>query len=493
MRSLFFTARLVSDAVISERSATAGGHTSLDYLPGATLLGAAAARLYKDNPAVAYSLFHSGAVRFGNAYPLTHDNRPTLPVPLCWHLPKGKETEDLTQACNLIHVPDEQFEAWDNRGEQQKQLRGGYVSPDGKKLSPERNYRIKTAVNRDRQGMADDAQLFGYQSLAAGTCWYFRVDFDDGIDPQLVGQVGDALCGAIRVGRSRSAEYGLLAISSSEKEPLQFAPTAGERLLLYCLSDLALTDRQTGAPILVPEPGVLQLDSATFNPARSYLRTRSYAPFNSTRKRFDLERQVIAKGSVLVYDRPGGFGAGELQQLQQRLACGIGSYRQDGLGQLLVNPPFLAEVSFAGFAAPALAPPPAAEPQRLPPLAGWLGAKAAQRSEEAAVVKQVDDWIRELAGDRCPKNSQWGQLRTIAVQGKDLDEIKSRLTKLCDAGVSQKQWARQVKGRTLQGSYRDFIFKTVLDGSLSQVRKRLYLLGNRLPRLNNQRSNGGDQ
>lgn len=493
MKTVHFTARLLSDAVISERSATIGGHRCLDYLPGAVLLGAAAASLYHQNPEAAFLLFHSGKVRFGNAYPLSPDNQPTLPVPLCWHLPKGQEAADISQASNLIHATAEQFEAWDAQGEQQKQLRTGYVGPAGRKISPSRNYRLKTAINREQQGMAEEAHLFGYQSLAAGTCWYFSVSFDDGLEARLVEQVAGALSGVIRVGRSRSAEYGLLAVSRSEADPLAMQPEAGEQLLLYCLSDLALTDRQTGAPVLAPEPGVLQLDGITFNPGRSYLRTRSYAPFNSTRKRFDLERQVIVKGSVLVYERPGGFSVAELQQLQQRLACGIGSYRQDGLGQLLVNPPFLADASFAGFTASVLAPPPAAQPQQLPPLVDWLGAKAAQRSEEAAAVKQVDDWIRELISDRCPKNSQWGQLRSIAVQGKDQADIKAKLTKLCAEGVSQKRWAKQVKGRTIRTSYRDFILETVLDGSLSQVRKRLYLLGNRLPRLSNQRSNGGDQ
>ena len=496
MKTLHFTARLLADAVISERAATTGGHRTLDYIPGATLLGAAAAQLYKKNQAASFQLFHSGKVRFGNAYPLSPTNLPTLPVPLCWHLPKGAEDSDYKNARNLVHASKEQFDEWDNRGEQQKQLRSGFFSPAGEKVTPSKNYRLKTAIDRTKLGMADEAQLFGYQSLAAGTGWYFSICFDDDLDQQLVNQAADAICGTIRVGRSRSAEYGLLAVHRTEMAPLQVPPASGDRLILYCFSDLALTDRLTGMPTLIPDPAAhFGLAEGAFNAGRSYIRARNYAPFNSTRKRFDLERQVIARGSVLVFERSGGYGLDELQQLQQRLAAGIGSHRQDGLGQILVNPPFLAGFDFQPFEAQALTSPALASAQPLPPLAGWLGTRAAERAEEAAAVKEVDGWIRQLVKGPCPKNSQWGQLRTIAVQAKDLADIEQQLIKLCCGGVSKKQWDKSVKIGGSKPTYQQFILETVCgkDTSLALVRKRLYLLGNRLPRLSNQTGNGGDQ
>src|SRR5579885_854668 len=57
---------LLDDVALSERAASAGPHLGLDYIPGATLLGAAARRLYdslsRDD---AFLAFHSGKVRFG--------------------------------------------------------------------------------------------------------------------------------------------------------------------------------------------------------------------------------------------------------------------------------------------------------------------------------------------------------------------------------------------------------------------------------------------
>jgi CRISPR-associated protein Csx10 len=496
MTTLNFTARLLSDAVISERAATTGGHNSLDYIPGATLLGAVAAQLYNRDHAAAFQLFHSGKVRFGNAYPLSSANQPTIPVPLCWHLPKGAEAPDFRKIHNLIHATEKQFEEWDNRGEQQKQLRSGYLSPTGEKVAPAKNYRLKTALDRSNMGLAKEAHLFGYQSLASGSCWYFSIDFDDSLEPSLVTQVADALNGTIRVGRSRSAEYGILAVNRIETAPMQMQPVAGEQLTLYCLSDLALSDIQTGTPTFIPDPaGHLGLSDSSFSPGRSYIRIRSYAPFNTTRKCFDIERQVIAKGSVLVFTRTGGYSLHELQQLQQRLAAGIGSHRQDGLGRILVNPQFLAGFGFQPFEAQTIASPPSPASEPLPPVAAWLGSRSAERAEEAETIRQVDGWIRELIKGQCPKNSQWGQLRNIAVQLKELAEIKQRIEKLCSDGVSQKQWEKPV---TISGSrtkYRQFIQETVLanDATLAQVRKRLYLLGNRLPRLRDQNENGGDQ
>ena len=72
MRRLRFNALLKSDTVISERSATAGGHACLDYLPGACFLGACASALYRElgqrwlpSEAVSYSTKLIGWVEIG--------------------------------------------------------------------------------------------------------------------------------------------------------------------------------------------------------------------------------------------------------------------------------------------------------------------------------------------------------------------------------------------------------------------------------------------
>lgn len=57
---------LIDELVLSERSATLGGHRGLDYIPGAALLGAAAQRLYgklATGPCLAGLPFRQGPVR----------------------------------------------------------------------------------------------------------------------------------------------------------------------------------------------------------------------------------------------------------------------------------------------------------------------------------------------------------------------------------------------------------------------------------------------
>ncbi len=308
MITRYFTARLLNDAVISERSATTGGHRTLDYIPGATLLGAVAARYADFAGDDAYTVFHSGKVRFGNAYPLSPAGEPALPVPLAWHTEKGEELHgSVKQVKNLLHATRADFETWDKSGCQQKQLRSGYFTPSGAKIDPVKSYRLKTALNRDKQGMAEEAQLFGYQSLAADSLWHFSIAFDDLLTEELREKVVASLGVAVRVGRSRSAEYGLLSVHPVDSLETPVTLVAGDNLIIYCVSDLALTDPATGASTLIPSGAHFGFPDASFVATQSYLRVRKYAPFNRTRKRFDLERQVIAKGKRFALQQVGGI------------------------------------------------------------------------------------------------------------------------------------------------------------------------------------------
>jgi hypothetical protein len=496
MKQIHFSARLVSDAVISERSATTGGHRSLDYIPGACLLGASAARLYADLGDRAFEVFHSGKVRFGNAYPLDGQDRPTWPVPLAWHYSKGEDLKKKVDPIkNLLHAKADDFARWDQAGDQQKQLRSGFFSTDGHLVQPAKRYRLKTAIDRDNFGAAQEAQLFGYEALAAGSNWYFSVAFDDDLPGEMVERVADSLCGDIRIGRSRSAEYGLLRAQRVDHTLPVEAMAPCTEVILYCASDLALIDQATGVAKLTPGGGDFLLDGAKFSAERSYLRVRSYAPFNATRRRFDLERQVIAKGSVLVFSREQEFSTEELTGLVKRLEGGIGLYRQDGLGRLLVNPPFLGGFNFTPQPAmPALPVPQPKKQPEPPPLAAWLADRATAHTAEIIAVTEVERWISDLVAGSCPKNSQWGNLRNLALRSSTADELRKKVQKLCSEGVSQKQWEKTFRMDGKKISYGKFIQDTVLAPGvdLETARKRLYLLGNRLPRRSNQK-NGGDQ
>src|SRR5690606_13316392 len=85
-----FEILLEQPLIISQQAASAGAHQSLDYIPGSVLLGLAASRLYANLPAqTAFTLFHNGIVRFGDALPVDQ-GETGLPMPLNWHLYKGE-------------------------------------------------------------------------------------------------------------------------------------------------------------------------------------------------------------------------------------------------------------------------------------------------------------------------------------------------------------------------------------------------------------------
>lgn len=499
MTTIRFVATLLSDAVVSERSATAGGHRSLDHIPGSCFLGAAAATLYDRLGADAFAVFHSGKVRFGNAYPLDADHRPTVPVPASFHFLKGEEPDNaLSGINNLVRATDEQFKKWNDDGVQWKQIRSGFVSRVGKFARPSKRYRLKTAIDRSQGGRSSEGQLFGYESLAAGSRWSFTVSFDPDVRDETRKSVVEALIGSIRIGRSRSAEYGLLETRVVEGADPVHALASSAVAVLFLLSDAAFSDPATGMPTLIPPSEQFGLPAGSvFLPNRSYVRVRSYASFNGTRRAFDIERQVVSKGSVLVFRNAvegTNFSVDELKVVANRLSEGVGLYRQEGLGQGLVNPPFLADLDVkAESDGPTFAP--TKKPEgKAPPLAAWLEKKAKRTAEQVETVAKVDDWISNIAkANNAPKNSQWGRLRRIALL-KSYDEMKKAVSDVCgvderdsktkDRGVSAKQWDKKFEGK----SYREFLLKDVLVADdLVKSRARLYLLANRLPKRINQK------
>ena len=69
--------------------------------------------------------------------------------------------------------------------------------------------------------------------------------------------------------------------------------------------------------------------------ANSYIRKRSYNVWNAFKKSYDTERQVITAGSILTYDLAQPLTSEQVALCQQ----GFGLYRENGLGQVLLNHP----------------------------------------------------------------------------------------------------------------------------------------------------------
>lgn len=433
MRSFAFDVELLDDVVVSASGATAGGHRCLDYLPGSLFLGAAAARLYAALGPDAFTVFHSGRVRFLPAFPLASGNTPTLPLPRSFHAEKhgsfsfgggwlpGAATHDLQNLSRPGAEPGREMD----RPEQAKE--GFFAETTGTLVHPAKQREFKTAID-PATGRASESQLFGYEALCAGARFRAEVQVDDDVPPEIDTRLAEALCATeLRLGRSKRKEFGRARTSPRrEAAPPAAGQPADGLLLLYFRSDVALTDPDTGQPTLAPRGEHFGLPGAEIVWEQTFLRTRRYSPINAKRVRPDLERQVLAQGSVLAL-RPAEVPEGALA----RLAAGVGAYRSEGLGQLLVEPPFLAarrpcfpgSVTVTSAAAP---PPPALDH----PLQRWAEEGAGRRRQREDAYAKAGEWLKDERFARKaarPGRSQWGLVRERATLARDAEALRRDL------------------------------------------------------------------
>lgn len=470
MRSKRIIITLQQPLVASLQAASAGAHQSLDFIPGATLLGHAAARLYPQlAPAEAWAIFHSGHVRFGDALPLAK-HAPTAPMPLAWHGIKGEKItgDDGRLIAGRIHNA---VYPTQDTGRQPQQLRNGYISQDGAHISVRRQQTLKTAIDPNT-GMAAESQLFGYEALDAGQRFSARICADACIDEALWLRLLDALGSSARLGRSRSAQFGLVHLQLEDDLLPETKPSVGNTLLLWLLSDLAL--ECDGQPCLQPHAPVMGLpEGVEWDPSRSFLRQRSYSPYNAYRRSYDPQRQVIARGSVLVYDTKGHTLD---TQAVHRLQSGVGLHVEAGLGHVVVNSPLLAD------AEPRFAPldhtqhadtsrPKAGTPSAL---GNALRARARRLSGTGADIradKIYRQWLKQLDqayhyNTFCepPGRTQWGGLKGLAsdlrtdverLQRELLDNEKGPLRARSGWGTRYGIGPEQTLGHWLQAQLKD--------------------------------------
>lgn len=404
---------LLSDVAITAKNSTVGGHETLDYIPGACLLGAVAKDIYSPLSASGEHLgaFFGGAVSFGNATRVTQGGQ-CWPVPLSLHTPKKQPAFDeegyfkdvVLNLARQSRNPDQQY----------KQLRGYSVTEQGQKIAHNHRSSMRTAI--DSEGRARDGFLFVVSSMPQGLVLRARIS---ATSSGLLAKIDKCLLDkTIKVGRSRTAEFGSVRVRKAQQSwtPPTLSATPWETgVLLWCLTDLCLRDPVTDQPTLAPSAEHFGLTGLTFDPSKSFLRTRKYSPFNGTRKRPDLERQVIVAGSVLSFHGR-KISPQELQTLQAKCLQGIGEYTHEGLGLVAAEPVLL----FGGR--PPVRP---SELQATPEepstlnnsLVSWLQARTEEKKASWEAWELTRLWMAEVSKHSVWQNissSQWGELRGIA-------------------------------------------------------------------------------
>ena len=426
---------LLDEVVISSRTGSVGGQPGLDYLPGSNLLGAAAAMLYPTlSREDAWLLFHSGKVRFGNALPLAGEES-AWPIPLSWRLSatassfckqgrlRAGKVYNLTR-CRLNDSPLDPAST-------ATPLPAGYVTLSGRYHRPKTIFRMKNVVSPETNH-PDKERTFGYESLAEGQSFIADLAYDEDVPERLVEKLLGFFASAptMTFGRSRSAQYGRVNcrfVSAPLIVPASL-PQAGQELSLWLLSDLAACDRH-GFPTLAPEAEALGLPPADPVPAKTFLRCRTYSPYNGFHQLHSSERQVICQGSVLTFRPHHPLSPAELNEIAGRIARGLGLYREAGLGRCVLEPALLAtwHPEFTATAQPSPIPPAPPAPDH--PLARWLVETTENRSLQGGTqhwakqalteLDQLERNARRLSGLRedqsaSPGRSLWGRVAEAA-------------------------------------------------------------------------------
>lgn len=431
MKRLQFKCTLDSDVIVNASAATTGAQSSIDFLPGSLFLGIVA-KEYEQFGDEQMNVFHNGSVRFGDAHPCPAEStdRRTLQIPASMYYPKLKS---VTDACYIHHFyqRSEDHDGDQQRPQQLKQCRSGfYAFADGKAIpaSVEKSFAIKSAYDREERRSKDE-QMYGYESINAGLIFLFTVEVDN---DALAPAIERALIGKQHIGRSKTAQYGLVKIEHAEFDEMASSSDTftinGQRYAtVYADSRLIFLDEKTGQPTFRPEANDLGLEGE-IDWTRSQVRTFQYAPWNNKRQCRDTERCGIEKGSVFVVKLTGG----EVPSTSQF----VGSYQNEGFGRVIYNPDFLhAKEGTNGMAAYQICKSQPAEAQKSidsvidTPLLKYVMKQKRQREKETEIYEMVNAFVS--ANGKLFKGktfaSQWGAIRSIAMRCKSGKELWNEL------------------------------------------------------------------
>jgi len=363
MKTIKFKCKLLTDVILNQRAATEGNQQSLDFIPGSNFLGIAASSLYLNDiddvqKKNCWEIFHSGKVRFGDAHPFNVkiDEKDdavekahirSLRVPASLYKPKLSNREGL-----YIHHEVTDPENTDFKNFQPKQCRTGFyvfekantaengeVTGCGFEVKVEKSFAIKSAYDREKR-RSKDQMMYGYESLLPDSTWIFEVTMDD--DMPYEEEIKTALTGKRRIGRSRTAQYGLVEIEEMPDAITDvdtFDISEKDFVLVYADARLIFLD-DYGLPTFQPKAEDLGIKGGMIDWEKSQIRTFQYAPWNFKRQARDTDRCGIEKGSVFYVARKS-----ETEKIEYSGNGFVGKYQNEGFGKVVVNPYFLSAKS----------------------------------------------------------------------------------------------------------------------------------------------------
>lgn len=443
MKTLYFKCTLLTDVILNQSAATTTNQETLDFIPGNNFLGIAAGGLYDDGKTEgrlsgqhSLRVFHSGEVRFGDAHPAcisgtdgSMEIKRSLRIPASYYKPKLDNKDGFYIYHEVKNQDDPEYVKF-----QPKQCRKGFYVFENQRLIPVpvgRSFAIKSAYDRTVRRSAKE-KMFGYESLQQGSVWIFDVSFDSN---DFIEKVKEALIGTKRIGRSRTAQYGLVKIEILEnaKKPIYLQEKNPDYALVYADARLIFLD-QYGLPTFQPEASDLGFANGEIDWKKTQIRTFQYAPWNFKRQARDTDRCGIEKGSVFYIrkkeDNSPLIYPDTLNQF-------VGYYQNEGFGKTMINPDFLnASPDKNGKTLYTLHKEERTVPEKREetyddPLFRYLKRKEQELNKERMIYKQVNDFVSNERNRRIftadSFASQWGSIRNIAFTSADREDLKEKL------------------------------------------------------------------
>ena len=438
MERLYFSCTLLTDIILNLKSSSEGPNKTLDFIPGGNFLGIVASN-YDSFGDKALTVFHSGKVRFGDAHP-ANGNARTLKIPASYFHGKLDEGTYYNH-----HVIFNELGSEEILSKQLKQMRSGFYDlskePYTKVESP-KSFAIKSAYDRENR-RSKDSSMFGYESLQQGQTLLFEVEVDESINKGTVEKIILSLTGTRRLGRSRSAQYGLVKISKLNAPYSEVfsgnKPFEDNLHTVYADGRLIFMDGVN--PIFRMTAADLGFESGEILFERSQLRTFQYAPYNGKRRTFDAERCGIEKGSVIVVksDSPAPSESAY-----------VGAFRNEGFGKVIYNPAFLsgenpvlgeknAEVS-AGHTETVSSEGAAVNYDN--PLIAYLRDRRLAQEYDEVIQERVMVWKKKHASAFKDDSfaSQFGAIRSLASSEHDFQTLRDTIEKYLNHGVAKEKW-----------------------------------------------------
>lgn len=429
MKKLQFRCKLLSDVILSQKAATVGNHETLDFIPGGVFLGIAAAEYNKFASQEQALLFHSGRVRFGDAHPATTNSQVrSLHIPAAFYYPK---LAGLSSSCYLSYFHDSKNVVSD-KPLQLKQCRQGYYTFTDNSMTEiesSKSFAVKSSYNRDLR-KADDSMMYGYESLDKGMEFLFSVECED---DSFATKIQQSLVGVKHVGRSRTAQYGLVKIETCEFKDVEsaaatFTLDGAACITVYADGRLIFLDSR-GEPTFTPTAADLGFsDDDVILWDKSQLRTFQYAPWNGKRQTRDAERVGFEKGSTFVVSLNRG-------KLSDSFPTYIGSYRNEGFGKVIYGWNLLQTAGIGGVKKLSLKKGFVEQVKKQfssvhTLLISYLSEQKKQSDASSCIYKEVNNFIAQNK-NRFPSNkafaTQWGAIRNIAIQHRIYAKIVEEL------------------------------------------------------------------